>query len=358
MERITTPTSSDTPPTSFSNNPEFLDPLLEQMSSIRLLTTAPPAPRERRFSDTDRPTLNTQLVQPDFLVKSKGKQPASATSSEQDSDITETRLSNSDGPDTHNCSSEFCAVEKVFATPELLEIILTYLDPRSVLLIRRVSRQWYSTIESSPELRLHFFRYQYGQWNRDGEDFKLLPLSVPGLEIKPAKEIGAGQWISASLTPTAVRLLAPRPRKRVRSRSIYEGLRGGLGRRTSDDIWPADRVDFSASTLDDDWLISQPPITGMQAFIEHTKPKDDGNGNTTDGESVTTSRACAKIHCEAGITLGFLADEAQKWIDSKDAGSPSDLGEKKIVFKAIMSFCVAEQRHKHRSYNRIVTRLG
>jgi hypothetical protein len=67
--------------------------------------------------------------------------------------------------------------------------------------------------------------------------------------------------------------------------------------------------------------------------------------------------ACAKVSCEAGVTLGFLAETVQSIVASSDAG-PSNIEEVRIVFKAIMSFTEPQQARRKRASTRSVVRLN
>ncbi|KAK3700912.1 hypothetical protein LTR37_015715 [Vermiconidia calcicola] len=260
----------------------------------------------------------------------------------------------------HSCASAICAVKRVFETTELLELLLSFFDTQDVLASRRTSKHWDATIHQSPNLRLHFFTY--GQWSRPGACYQLLPLSIPGLSIELGEAIHLGRWVKVSLTPEAARRVAPdpKPNRRVRSRSIFEGLRGGLGSRSegASDSWPASKTTSTInSTLQyEDLLITQPPVLGMQAFIILPGAAAIKN-NATDGLSINTEpRACAKLWCDTGITLGFLAETAQSLIASQKAG-PSSVEEATVLFKAIMSFCSPDGEPKKRTNTRSVTRL-
>lgn len=265
----------------------------------------------------------------------------------------------------HSCDAAICSVAKVFETTELLESILCLLDTSDVLSLRRTNKHWNSAIQSSPHLRLHFFTYP--QWERPPSEYQLLPLSVPGVTIEKDEPIHLGQWMKVTLTPEAAKRICPEPEQRVRSRSIFEGLRGGLGR-SSNDIWPnspaksvpGGRVKYA------DLHISQPPLLGMQAYLIHqtsTTTTTSGPRTASLAAAASTSQrepqAIAKVSCDSGITLGFLAETAQDLLTSQTSG-PSNAGEVKVVFKAIISFCESDStpRRSTRRNQRTVTRLG
>jgi hypothetical protein len=95
----------------------------------------------------------------------------------------------------------------------------------------------------------------------------------------------------------------------------------------------------------------------MQAFIVYfDKGEIEGNAGEDSGGSDDAFRACAKLSCDAGITLGFLAETAQSLLNSQKAG-PSNAKDVRVVFKTIMSFCGPEQAPKKRTRTRTVTPL-
>ncbi|KAK0807313.1 hypothetical protein LTS16_018826, partial [Friedmanniomyces endolithicus] len=250
-----------------------------------------------------------------------------------------------------------CALTKVFATTELLECILGFLDTENIWVHRLTSPLWYATINTSPELRLH--RHVYPQFTRPSSAFLLLPISLPGLVIELGKPLHLGQWISVTFTQEAVRRVSPgvNPGRRVRSRSIFEGLRGGLGSRQggSNDNWPAPAPMDTKPTNANGTLhygslhITQPPTLGMQAFIIDLVTAPDP-GSSDDKADVKLPAPCAKLSCDAGITLGFLAETAESLLPP---GS-----EKSVMFKAIVSFSKSEPVPRKRGVARSVTKIG
>ena len=320
-------------------------------------TSQPEVPRTRRSSDPERLSIATP---PALVAAFRG-------ASSQGNDVESSPCQQSPPPpEPHSCSSDTCSLAKVFETTELLELILGLLGTQDVLRLRGTSRRWNSTVISSPLLRLHFFTYP--QWQRPASEYQLLPLTLPGLMIEAGDMIHLGQWISFTLTSEAARRICPEPKQRVRARSIYEGLRGGLGR-TSNDTWPA-----SSSTKGHDGKssyeelqIMQPPMLGMQAYVVDAPSLTDPtpteptslNLDDLDLNESPSSAACAKISCDAGITLGFLADTAQTLLAPQPSG-PSQTTEKAVLFKAIVSFCQSESSAKRRGGRsvRSVTRIG
>ena len=354
------------------NNMNTLDPLMEQMRNVLRLdprVSDSSQRRERRFSDADRPPSEFPTIGPEAIaVRSRDDSrwlPAPDDQSHRyglsgSTTVSEPEELPSQPLEQHICSSAMCAVAKVFETTELLELVLSFLETRDVFSLRLTSRLWNSTIHQSPQLRLHFFTC--GQWSRPGSRFQLLPLHVHGLTIELGQEIHLGQWFTVSFTTEAARRVAPdpKPNRRVRSRSIFEGLRGGLGSRTqkANDSWPASKATPTInSTLQyEDLFVIQPPVLGMQAFVILAKEIADESGATEDLAMATEPRPCAKLWCDAGITLGFLAETAQSLLASQKAG-PSNAEDAIVVFKAIMSFCAPEQSPKKRTNTRSVTRL-
>ena len=349
------------------NETNDVDPLNEQMNSLLRVAngqTNRPA-RERRFSDG---APASSAVDDSADVRSRDGTRWLPSPTEQSHRI---GLGSSSSPSKtqllirkllkrHACTAAVCAVLKVFDTTELLELILSYLDTKDVLDLRRTSCKWKATIETSPSLRLHFFTYP--QWSRPPSDFQLLPLKLPGLSIVRGSPIDKGQWIRISMTPETARRIVPHPRpdRRVRSRSIFEGLRGGLGRssKSEDDSWPKNKSTRTVTDASqyDELFVTQPPLLGMQAFIILPNADlDDDNYRSDDDVADPEFRPCAKLSCDAGITLGWLAETAQSLFNSQKSG-PSNMDGARVVFKAIMSFTSPEHPRK-RGNSRIVTRL-
>ena len=352
------------------NDGSTVDPLMAQMRSV--LNLGPRASgisqrRERRLSDGDTPPAATLPTRPEpVAIRSSDRSRWLPAPDEQShriglgsSSSSQPESSPSQPLEQHKCSYAMCAVSKVFQTTELLELVLSFLETKDVLTLRRTDKHWQSTVGQSPQLRLHFFTY--AQWNRPGSQFQLLPLSLPGLTIERGEELHLGRWVVASLTPEAARRIVqnPKPNRRVRSRSIFEGLRGGLGSRSqnSSDAWPASRATpTSNSTLQyEDLFITQPPIVGMQAFIVWPGAIGDWERTEVEEES-DLPPACAKLSCDAGITLGFLAETARSLLASQKS-EPSNVEDARIVFKAIISFVPPEQAMRKRNNNRDVTRI-
>ncbi|KAK5124864.1 hypothetical protein LTR85_001054 [Meristemomyces frigidus] len=365
------------PMTVQGTNDDAVDPLVEQMSSILRLANRPAAATRqaqlvRRFSDTDRASTAGPLPTPEPIsVRSRDGSrwlPAPAeqtrTVGSRSASISEAEPAATVPLKTHVCDAAVCAVAKLFETTELLELILSFLATKDILTLRRTSNHWNATIQQSPQLRLHFFYNPRFMWPAD--EFQLLPLNIPGLSIDPGEPLPLGQWIQVSFTPQAARKISPegQPTRRVRSRSIFEGLRGGLGARAgpSTDPWPAPSgkaAETVHSTLQyADLFIAQPPVVGMQAFIVSTAGCDgdrDGDGGAEEDHDEEVPAACAKLSCDAGITLGFLAETAQSLLVSNKKTGDDGV---KVVFRAIVSFCTGDSAPRKRSFARSVTRIG
>ncbi|KAI7303280.1 hypothetical protein KC315_g15759, partial [Hortaea werneckii] len=362
------------------NHDTSVDPLLEQMSGLLRLTHRPSTSskvrqRPRRFSDADQ--LPSNLEPETLAVRSRDgsrwlPKPAEqteihgsrnragssllASGTKQDVDFNNSSDPN-ETPNPHNCLSATCSLREVFRTTELLELILSFIETKDILAQRLTSKQWASTIIASPQLKLHFFYYP--QFTRPADEFILLPLSLPGLLIQQGEPLHLGRWIHISMTEAAAKAICPfdsTPKKRLRSRSFFEGLRGGLGARagSSNDQWPKTdehAVDSSTGTEGvsalqyKDLFVAQPPVVGMQAFIYTNFTSATENDSDTD-DSTKHPCACAKLSCDAGITLGFLAETAQSLLRSRQAEPASSAAAKdvRVVFKAIVSFTKGKRR--------------
>ncbi|GAB1738147.1 hypothetical protein NU219Hw_g2678t1 [Hortaea werneckii] len=377
-----------------------VDPLLEQMTGLLRLTHRPSTSSEvrqrpRRFSDADQ--LPSNLEPETLAVRSRDgsrwlPKPAEqteihgsrnlagssllATSHEtkQDADLNTLSTPNKTS-NLHNCLSATCSLREVFQTTELLELILSFIETKDILAQRLTSKQWASTIIASPQLRLHFFYYP--QFTRPADEFILLPLSLPGLLIQQGEPLHLGRWIHISMTEAAAKTIHPfdsTPRTRLRSRSFFEGLRGGLGAKpgSSSDQWPkADEHIINPSAGNPsiaalqykDLFVAQPPVVGMQAFIYTDAPSPSASSCSSEEADDSPTKppcACAKLSCDAGITLGFLAETAQSLLRSRQAEPASSAAAEdvRIVFNAIVSFTKGESAPRKRGASRRISRIG
>lgn len=381
------------------NDGTSVDPLLEQMSGLLRLTHRPSTSSEvrqrpRRFSDADQ--LPSNLEPETLAVRSRDgsrwlPKPAEQTEihgsrnragssllnpgTSQDADLNNPSNPN-ETPNSHNCLSATCSLREVFRTTELLELILSFIETKDILAQRLTSKQWASTIVASPQLKLHFFYYP--QFTRPADEFILLPLSLPGLLIQQGEPLHLGRWIHVSMTEAAAKAIHPldsMPRKRLRSRSFFEGLRGGLGTRagSSSDQWPRpDERSVNSNTGTEgvnalqykDLFVAQPPVVGMQAFIytDSTSSSSFSSSSEEDADASPIKQpcACAKLSCDAGITLGFLAETAQSLLRSRQAEPASSAAVKdvRVVFKAIVSFTKGESAPRKRGASRRISRIG
>ncbi|KAI7220661.1 hypothetical protein KC333_g2205 [Hortaea werneckii] len=379
------------------NNDTSVDPLLEQMSGLLRLTHRPSTSSEvrqrlRRFSDADQ--LPSNLEPETLAVRSRDgsrwlPKPAEqteihgsrnragssllASGTKQDADFNNSSNPN-ETSNPHNCLSATCSLTEVFRTTELLELILSFIETKDILAQRLTSKQWASTIIASPQLKLHFFYYP--QFTRPADEFILLPLSLPGLLIQQGEPLHLGRWIHISMAEEAAKAICPfdsTPKKRLRSRSFFEGLRGGLGARagSSNDQWPKTDEHAGNSSAGNtgiaalqykDLFVAQPPVVGMQAFIytDSTSPSSSSSSEEDADDSTKQPCACAKLSCDAGITLGFLAETAQSLLRSRQAEPASSAAAKdvRVVFKAIVSFTKGESAPRKRGASRRISRIG
>ena len=346
-----------------------MDPLIQQMNDSLGLAARPVSQqlRQRRFSDggRHRPTSNSSTGPDLDSVRSsnKSKWPWMSdkqTSTKELADPAPKPAGNlqSDSPPQHECSSVSCSVAKVFQTPELLELILSFVDTQDIITLRTTCKMWNGIMKTSPQLRFHYFVIP--QWNRNPINFQLLDFNLNGLSIKLGESLETGFWIYVTMDAQAARKICPnfKPTGRVRSRSIFEGLRGGLGSRSQrdSDTWPGHKKpEFKSPRLSlEDILVVQPPITSMLASYV---PTNDGPLEQLDDHgSDPEIPPCAKLFCDTGITLEFLADSALSLLAPKKS-QPSCGAATEITFRAIISFYRWPQEYRERSHKRILTPL-
>ena len=270
----------------------------------------------------------------------------------------------------HTCSNPNCAAQKILSTPELLENILIHLPTKTLLPLQLVSSTWHTLITTSPTLRLHPFLEP--QWQRPTTSFLLLPCtSIPGLQIRPAEPVHLGQWIEVKMTPQAAQSIGTATTKTTRPPNLNPF------RSQKPDAYFSSQPYPPVATLQPaNLLIAQPPIIGMQAFIVNPHnphlPTPSSDIETTSSfqqyshpdsnfEPGEITRARWKIACDAGITLGFMADVARRLVREYREGLDGGLREERqqqqkeeeegkgegeggdvvvvVVFRAIVSFC-------------------
>lgn len=245
----------------------------------------------------------------------------------------------------HTCDSLDCAMVKAVATTEVLENILTFLPTSEVLQLQLVSKRWNSVIKESPRLRLHLFVEP--QWRIPAPEFQLLPLFIQGyaLEIKRGDPVHLGQWVEIRMDLAAAKRI-----RRTRNRPSSQNKVALLLR-------PSSRYPFTLPRYSD-LLITQPPLKGMQVFLVD---EDDTTHEATSDQppSSTVPTAHSKFSCDAGITLGFVADVAENMFRKRRTSDQVEYHEDKVaVFKAIVSFCVqSDSAPRMRSTTRTVTKI-
>lgn len=316
------------------------DSLEEQMTSLLRLRSplASHHRRDRRLSDTDRPRSSSENISLTASVRSNAATMGNALATRKLPNLERQH------EQRHSCSAEDCSLKRVFQLPEILEIICQHLDLQDVLAFRGVSQHCDYTVREFKKIQLRFFITP--QWRRPGADFEVVPLTLPGLTIERGEELHLGQWIKVAITPEAAKRIVSDPTLygRVRSRSIFEGLRGGLGNRVrvegSTTPWPTrDEETTSDGRFEPrHFFITQPPIKGMQGFIVD---KEQSGSDTVDEDIESRASIYAKVSCDSGITLGFLAHHAQELL-RRGNRKPDEKGIL-LVFKAILSFTEPEK---------------
>jgi hypothetical protein len=262
----------------------------------------------------------------------------------------------------HSCEHPECAVAKVFETLELLEHVLTFLPTSQILSLQQLNKRWNSLITSSPRLRLHHFVKP--QWRRPTSDFQLLPLALPGLGIKRGSAVHMGHWVEVHLDLAATQQILD--------------TRSGSPAKSSLSRSPSYAYDFVCTRPESlressissslpayaDLLITQPPLKGMVAYLGDSD--DDAlnraSSATESSEQLSSAfpAAHSKISCDAGISLGFVAEVAETLLKPRKTGGKVKHREDKrrVVFKAIVSYGVqSDAAPRIRSTTRTVTSI-
>ncbi|KXT07403.1 hypothetical protein AC578_413 [Pseudocercospora eumusae] len=340
-----------------------MDRLEHSTNSLSLRSSPSPTStnahrRERRFSDVARDSASAAAV---FRIPNQvGSRCLPKPDEQQHKRFSPFPWSEKEEPslpvEPHTCQLSACSLAQVFSTPELLGMILSYLGTTDVITLRRTSRTWSRTVQESPSLRLHLFSRP--QWDRPASDFQLLDLKLPGLHIEKGEPVDKGRWIHVSMNAIAARSILPagRPSRRPRARSIFEGMRGGLGSRTMREGWPSQspKDPLSPVLQYEDLYITQPPVLGMQAFLIEPEIAPEETSESSDEDDIPC--ACAKLSCDAGITLDFLADTTLSLL--KDRRDMKDTEGRSVMFKAIVSFCKPTNSFCKRGTARSVIRIG
>lgn len=260
----------------------------------------------------------------------------------------------------HTCDLPDCALVKILGTPEVLEHVLSFIATRHILPLRLVNKTWDSLITDSPRLRLHLFVEP--RWQHPSTDFWLLSPPILGLEIRRGDAVHLGQWVEIRMNLAAAQA--------IRSTSGDSTSRTKIRRSTlSANLCfispesPRNPSALSSLLPYADLMITQPPLKGMQAFLIDAKDSSPGPCSSEAEDNHQQSSAIpvahSKISCDAGITLGFVADVAREALQKRRfAGRVQYHQDKVVVFKAIVSYCVqSDAAPRKRSTTRAVTRI-
>ncbi|SMR44529.1 unnamed protein product [Zymoseptoria tritici ST99CH_3D1] len=285
----------------------------------------------------------------------------------------------------HLCpsSAKPCSLPSVLLSPDLIPLILIPLLPNTkmFLSLRLVCRTWDEVIRSAPGLRTAFFALP--MWKRPADDFLLLDLGLGavgrGLSIRRGKEVEKGCWIEVRMgKAAAVKVLGSTAGRR----SSTAGRTRRVGDVEPKEEWTGRAVEQGLRL--EDLFVTQPPILGMQAFVEEVSPSELTNDGGESKEAVVSTVSndeddlrespapVAKLSCDAGITLGFLAETTLSLLSggdvhrrvrsrgesSKSAIEPEQDDERRVVFKAIVSFCAPRVEVRKRGVVRTVTSFG
>ncbi|KAF2772328.1 hypothetical protein EJ03DRAFT_348707 [Teratosphaeria nubilosa] len=266
--------------------------------------------RTRRFSDADR-TGNSFDTTRDDLVPLNDRTRSSLLTL-PDAQLTSPVKQRGPGATSralplvpHECDAAECAVSKAFGTTELFECILSWIETREIRNLCRVSRAWNGTVKASPQLRLHLFALP--RFRTPAADFELLPLSLSGLSVTLASAL---QKKAPNNVP-------------IKHEELY---------------------------------ITQPPVCAVQAFLyPQSSLLDSAYGSGEAGDEEEPS-ACAKLSCDTGVTLGFLAEMALSILPAPSASgrltfkelAERKKSEKQVMFKAIMSFTDEHAKERRR----------
>lgn len=260
----------------------------------------------------------------------------------------------------HTCDhSDGCAARKVFETNELLEGVLEYVSTTDILSLRLVNKQWASLVQASPTLRLHLFAN--AQWPYPAMDFQLLSVSIRGLEIRRGDPVHLGHWIEVKIDVDAADHIL---NDSCSPHKTFNTIRcASIGILSP----PQERPKLQPNQVQpryDDLQITQPPITSIQAQTFLVRNTNSASPSTSAGFNRRTHdppRGAAKLHCDAGITLGFLARTAKNLL----IAGHSPLGSSRlpfhtgshVLFRAIVSYCQTDTAPRERSRAETVTQL-
>jgi hypothetical protein len=185
-----------------------------------------------------------------------------------------------------------------------------------------------------------------------------------------------GQWIEVQMTPRAARSISrkiykrPRPKKHrgaFAPKIPYEveEVSGSDGEDRQQRPNPSPSILTPQQTAD--LLLTQPPLVGVQASVvvaDRAGTQQPRVGGDDDNDNNTPPLASSKLACDAGITLGFMAEAVNFLLrDLEFLGGPGDsLGrqgeEVVVVFRAIVSFCArTDGAPRMRGGTRFVTKV-
>lgn len=270
----------------------------------------------------------------------------------------------------HQCTSPSCSALKVFGTPELLALVLAFLDTSHILISRRVNRTWARAVTDTRQLRTCLFLRP--QWLRPPANYMLLDYEIPGLSIQKGDPVDKGQWIEITMNASAAREIVPWTcSRRTRRDSMALALSRTRGMGSTSSVYSAGvpegvRNPQALKVKYDELHIMQPPLLGIQAYMIDPDGSDassmgsstgsDSDNDDEDPYASQTPAPCAKISCDAGINLEFVAEATLALLPER-GGDPDDDG-RQIVFKAIVSFCEPAQSLRKRGTTRSVILLG
>lgn len=229
----------------------------------------------------------------------------------------------------------------VFETTELLEMILSFLEADDIVELQRTCRMWESLIRESPQLRPNLFAF--AQWNREASGYQLLNIKLPGLHFELGEHVNRGRWFHISMGVKAARTV-------MGSTSHLAGFGSYSRMAKASRVDPACEPSATGDLQHERLFVVQPPVVSVQAFIIEVEESESSARNEPPGAS-------AKLACDAGITLGFLAETTLSLLDEGEKSSNLDES-RSVVYKAIVSFCAPTVALRKRSLVRTVTVLG
>ena len=227
---------------------------------------------------------------------------------------------------------------KAMNTIEILEHVCTFLAPIDVLQVQMVNKKWRSLVVHSPQLSPHLFVEP--QWSHLATNFQLLLLAISGLEIKRDDPVHLGQWVEVRMSLAAAKgILATAKKNKISS------------------LRPVPPILMLRPNYAD-LFVTQPPLKGMQAFLVDAHDVKSETATPEDQQTVAP-KAHAKMSCDAGITLGFLAEVTEWMFEKRERLLQAENHQDKVaVFRAIVSYCVqSDAAPRMRSATKTVTEI-